>query len=354
MRASAELFRVVGLSPAGDRTYPGRVQISAIVTAGDGPASKFVYGDNKVYLEVGGRALVVRVVEVLQRVPEVSEVWVVGNEERLGELFSREDLVAEIHKPLRIVPQFRNLYENAWQTFRRLFPGAGIDGRDPKGDEIDRAVLYVSGDLPFATPQEISEFIRRGTALDCDYAVGLVSEDSVADFHPSAAGDPGIQIAYFNLREGRFRQSNLHLAKPARIGNRQYIEDMYEHRYQKEFGNIARLAWTILMSEHGGFQILFLYLLIHLASVANRRGFQRIADFVRRFVSMGAVERAISSLLRTDYRFVITEAGGCAVDVDNEREFDVAELRFDEWSAAQAEKAERLYGPPALPSGEGT
>jgi GTP:adenosylcobinamide-phosphate guanylyltransferase len=328
------------------------VSISAIVTAGDGPASKFVYGDNKVYLEVGGRALVVRVVEVLQRVPEVSDVWIVGNAERLCELFSREDLRAEIHKPLHIVPQFRNLYENAWQTFRRLFPGAGIDGRDPKGDEIDRAVLYVSGDLPFATPQEISAFIHRGTALDCDYAVGLVSEESIADFHPSAAGEPGIQIAYFNLREGRFRQSNLHLAKPARIGNRHYIEDMYEHRYQKEFGHIARLAWTILRSEQGGLQILFLYLLIHLAGVANRHGFRRIADVFRRFVSREAVERAISSLLRTDYRFVITEAGGCAVDVDKESEFDVAELRFDEWSATQAEKAERLYGPPALPPGE--
>jgi GTP:adenosylcobinamide-phosphate guanylyltransferase len=330
------------------------VSISAIVTAGDGPASKYVYGDNKVYLEIGGQALVVRVVEVLQRVPEVSEVWVVGNSERLGELFSREERLAEIHKPLRIVPQFRNLYENAWQTFRRLLPGAGIDGRDPKGDEIDRAVLYISGDLPFATPQEISEFIRRGAALDCDYAVGLVPDESTADFHPSAAGEPGIEIAYFNLREGRFRQSNLHLAKPARIGNRHYIEDMYEHRYQKEFGHIARLAWTILRSEQGGWQILFLYLLIHLASIANRRGFQRIADFFRRFVPMEAVERAVSSLLRADFRFVTTEAGGCAVDVDKESEFDVAELRFDEWSAAQAEKAERLYGPPALPSGEST
>jgi hypothetical protein len=99
-------------------------------------------------------------------------------------------------------------------------------------------------------------------------------------------------------------------------------------------------------------QILFLYILIHLAGVANRNGFRRIADAIRRFVSMGAVERAISSLLRTDYRFAITEVGGCAVDVDREGEFDVAERRFDEWSAAQAEKAKRLYGPLPLPPGE--
>jgi GTP:adenosylcobinamide-phosphate guanylyltransferase len=326
--------------------------ISAIVTAGDGQASKLVYGDNKVYLEVGGRALVARVVEVLQRVPEVSEVWLVGNAERLHELFSREDLRAEIRKPLHIVPQFRNLYENAWQTFRRLLPGAGVDGRDPKGDEIDRPVLYISGDLPFATPQEISVFVRRGIALDCDYAVGLVSEESIQDFYPSAVGEPGIQVAYFNLLEGRFRQSNLHLAKPARIGNRRYIEDMYEHRYQKEFWHIARLAWTILRSEQGGLQALRLFLLIHLAGVADRHGFQRIADFFRRFVSLEKVERVLSTLLRTDYRFVVTEVGGCAVDVDRECEYDVVQQRFDDWSAAQAERAERLYGPLPLPPGE--
>jgi GTP:adenosylcobinamide-phosphate guanylyltransferase len=328
------------------------VPISAIVTAGDGPASKLVYGDNKVYLEVRGRALVARVVEVLQRVPEVSEVWLVGNAERLHELFSREDLRAEIRKPLHIVPQFRNLYENAWQTFRRLLPRAGVDGRDPKGDEIDRPVLYISGDLPFATPQEISVFVRRGLALDCDYAVGLVSEESIRDFYPSAVGKPGIQVAYFNLLEGRFRQSNLHLAKPARIGNRQYIEDMYEHRYQKEFWHIARLAWTILRSEQGGLRALRLFLLIHLAGVADRHGFQRIADVFRRFVSLERVERVVSTLLRTDYRFVITEVGGCAIDVDKECEYDVVQQRFDDWSAAQAERAERLHGPLVLPPGE--
>jgi GTP:adenosylcobinamide-phosphate guanylyltransferase len=329
------------------------VPIPAIVTAGDGLASKSVYGDSKVYLEVGGRALVARVVHTLQRVPEVSEVWVVGNAERLGELFCRDDVKAGIHKPLHIVPQLRNLYENAWQTYRRLMPGAGPEGRDPKGDEVEQVVLYLSSDLPFATPQEISEFIHRSTALDCEYAVGLVPEESLKDFYPPAPGEPGIRVAYFNVREGRFRQSNLHLAKPARIGNRQYIEDMYEHRYQKEFWHIVRLAWTILRSEQGGFRILLLYCLMHVAGVANRHGFRAIANAVRRFVSLTDVERSISSLLRTDYHFVITEVGGCAVDIDNEQEYDVATLRFAEWSAAQAEKAERLLGPP-LPPGDST
>ncbi len=56
--------------------------VPAIVTAGDRRAAKAVYGESKVYLEVEGVPLVARVVEVLQRVPEVSEVWVIGNSER--------------------------------------------------------------------------------------------------------------------------------------------------------------------------------------------------------------------------------------------------------------------------------
>jgi len=154
------------------------------------------------------------------------------------------------------------------------------------------------------------------------------------------------------VREGRFRQSNLHLAKPARIGNRRYIEDMYEHRYQKEFGHILKLASFILTREPGAVHILLLYSLIHLAGVANRRGFPRVADFFRRFVSLAGVERAISSLLATDYRFVVTEAGGCAIDIDKEDEYAAAKASFREWQEAQNAKAEELYGAPRLPAGE--
>ena len=54
-------------------------------------------------------------------------------------------------------------------------------------------------------------------------------------FYPEAPGKGGIHMAYFNLREGRFRQSNLHLIRPGRVLNRCYVEEMYEHRHQREF-----------------------------------------------------------------------------------------------------------------------
>ena len=50
-------------------------------------SAKAIYSESKAYLEVDARALVQHVVALLQRVPEVSEVWVVGNAERLESVF---------------------------------------------------------------------------------------------------------------------------------------------------------------------------------------------------------------------------------------------------------------------------
>ena len=85
--------------------------LPAIVTAGDRRAAKAVYGESKVFLEVAGEPLVARVVDVLQSVPEVSEVWVVGNAERLDVVFDSERR-ARLTKPLHILEQYRNLFEN--------------------------------------------------------------------------------------------------------------------------------------------------------------------------------------------------------------------------------------------------
>jgi GTP:adenosylcobinamide-phosphate guanylyltransferase len=326
------------------------VNVPAVIAAGDGRASKAIRGQSKVYLEVGGRPLVSQVVSILQRVPEVSEIWVVGNAARLEKVLSDSSLGAELRVPITIVPQFRNLYENAWQTYRRLLPEAGPEGRDPTPEEADRPVLFLSADLPFATPQEISQFIQRGAALECDYAVGLVTEASMRSFHHTEAGDPGIEMAYFNLREGRFRQSNLHLVKPALMGNRHYIEEMYEHRYQKQIGHIIALAWRIFRDQGGGLRLLGYYALLHAAGVADRRGWLRLADLLRRWIDIPRIEQALGRLLRTRFRFVTTEVGGCAVDIDNEEDYETANLRYEEWRRDQEATAERLHGPLALPA----
>jgi CTP:molybdopterin cytidylyltransferase MocA len=317
--------------------------VPAIVTAGDRKASRAIYGESKAYLVVAGRPLVAHVVATLQAVPEVSEVWVVGNAARLEAALGDPELRASLRKPLHVVPQFRSLYENGWETYRRALPGAPDTGRDPTPD--DGAALFLSSDLPFATPHEISAFLRRSFETGADYAVGLVTEESMRAFYPEAPGKGGIHMAYFNLREGRFRQSNLHLIRPGRVMNRGYVEEMYEHRHQREFAQILGLAWRLLRSERGGFAVLGYYALMHLAGALDRRHMRWLADLVRRWIPIARIERGCSSLLRGDFHFVVTEGGGCAVDIDNEHDYDVAAARYDEWRKEQLARVEQLYGP---------
>jgi hypothetical protein len=325
------------------------MRVPAVVAAGDRGAARAVLGQSKAFLELGGRPLVAHVVAVLQRVPEISEVWVVGDEPRLRAVLAREEVAREIRKPLHLVPQFATLYENAWQTFRRLLPDAGPEGRDPGPEELDTRVLYLSADLPFATPQEISQFVRRGAELDADYVLGLVSEESLAAFYPRGRSDRGIRMAYFNLREGRVRQSNLHLVRPARIGVREYIERMYESRHQRELRDVVRLAWRLLRSERGGLRVILYFLVMHLAGFLNRHGMRRLADLIRRFIPVARIERGCSDLLRTRFRFALTDVGGCAVDIDSDRDFEVARERFAEWRQAQNQRALAVGGELPLP-----
>lgn len=324
------------------------MHIPAVVAAGDKRAAKAIYGESKPYVELDGRPLVAHVVAVLQSVPEISEVWVVGDAARLEAVFDDPRERERLAKPLHVVPQFRNLYENAWETYRRLLPGAGPAGRDPAPADASLPVLYLSADLPFATPEEISAFVRQSLATDCDYAVGLCTEESMAEFYPAAPGEPGIRMAYFNLREGRFRQSNLHLVRPALLGNRYYIEDMYEHRYQREFGQMLALGWRLLRIEDGGPSILYYFVLMHCAGIADRRGWRRLADWLRNRIPIARVEKGVSGLLRTRFRFVVTEGGGCAVDLDNEHDFDAAKACLDEWRDRQRARVAALYGASAM------
>ena len=100
------------------------MSVPAIVLAGDLRAAKAIYGESKVYLEIAGRPLVAHVATALQTTPEVSEVWVVGDAERLEAVLGTPVVQESLCKPLHIVAQFRNVYENGMETYRRALPGA--------------------------------------------------------------------------------------------------------------------------------------------------------------------------------------------------------------------------------------
>ena len=319
--------------------------IPAIVTAGDSRAAKAVYGQSKVYLEVDGLPLVAHVVRTLQGCPEVDAVWVVGDTSKLEVALGSERFKQSLCKPLYIVPQQRDLISNAWETYRRVLSGNVLEGRDPRPDELDTEVFFLSGDIPLAAAQEFSSFIQQSQALDVDYALGLCPAESLEVFRPSLPDETGITVAYFNTRDGRFRQNNLHYARPARIGRLDRIEEMYELRHQRRFWNMFALAVRLLFARLGGLKIAWIFGLMHLAGIADRYGRTRLARSLARAVTLEINRSTISNILDTRFAFVITESGGCGLDIDTEEEYDAVCERFEEWSLAQHSRAAALYGP---------
>ena len=318
--------------------------IPAIVAAGDSRAAKAVYGKSKVYLEIAGMPLVAHVVRTLQDCPEIDAVWVVGDPERLEEALGSEDLRASLRKPLHIVPQQRDLISNSWEAYSRVLTGDAREGRDPVGEDLDQEILYLSGDLPLAMPQEISTFVRQSRAADVDYALGLCPAEALDVFRPTAAGETGITVAYFNTRDGRFRQNNLHYARPGRIGRLDRIEEMYELRHQRRFWNMFILSLRLLLNRVGGVKIAILFGMMHLAGIADRHGRRVLARLLARFVTLEINRATIAKLLDTRFALIVGESGGCALDVDTEQEYDVVCERYEQWAAEHRARTKALHG----------
>ena len=307
--------------------------VQAVLLAGDRGASRAVKGQSKAFVEVGGKPMVVHVLEALVHTPEVSEIFVVGDAVRLEKVFSEfgcTALAATRSRPLHVVPQRDTLYQNVWHAFLRSLP--------PGGDAAGHPIFVVPSDIPLVVPEELSEFISQAFALDTDYVIGLTPDFALLPY-ASRDGDPGIEMACFNTAEGRYRQSNLHLVRPLRMGNRQYIQDMYENRYQKELGSMLRLGWRILTREYRSLWVLLFYLLLHVAGVLDRRGHRAASDRVRAWVSLRTVERAIGALLATRVATATTALGGAALDLDNEGDLQAADKRIDRWKAMQVAMA---------------
>ena len=319
--------------------------VPAIVTAGDSRAAKAVYGKSKVYLEVDGLTLVAHIVRTLQQCPEIDAVWVVGDPGRLEAALGSKRLRDSLTKPLHIVEQQRDLISNCWETYRRILTGDIARGRDPVGEDLDQEVLYLSGDIPLATPQEISAFVKHAQSLDVDYALGLCPAESLDVFRPTRPGEAGITVAYFNTRDGRFRQNNMHYARPGRIGRRDRINEMYEMRHQRRFWNMFTLALRLLLSRAAGIKIAVLFAFMHLAGVADRKGHPRLARLLASYVTLEVNRSTIAKILDTRFVLAVTESGGCALDVDNEEEYDAICERYDEWRREQQARSLALHGP---------
>ncbi|WP_170150170.1 NTP transferase domain-containing protein [Parahaliea mediterranea] len=295
--------------------------MDAIVLAGDRGAARPVGGAaSKSLLCIGGKSLLERGLLALSQVAAVRRIVVVGPADLLHPVTSALPAAPRIE----LLEQTETAYGNFWRGFTHLERSGG-------GERADRQVLVLGADMPLISAQEINEFLDNCAARELDYCVGMSAEPALQRFYPTSTL-PGIHMRYLHLAEASLRLNNLHLVRPRRVANRDYIDDVYRFRYQRDVGNMLRTARDLLRQPGVGWRALRLYLMLQLAELGHQLNWQRWCRFFRRRVPLAAVEAIASAVLQTRAGIVQTRQGGCAIDIDNEQDYAALQARWEEFS----------------------
>lgn len=303
-------------------------KFDAILVAGEGESSYKVYHQHKAFLKIDGKNIINYVVEALQQADSISSIYIVGLKDKLRQTLEEGNVDLKYPKAIHIVEQRANLFENIWHTF--LQSSEGLQSHpDPENSSYrDKAVLIVPCDSPLLTPHEVEYFISHCDTDNYDHILGLTTEADLKYFYPSK-DSPGIKMSYLHLSENCYRINNLHLVKPLRIGNRKYIQKMYQYRYQRNFKNFVLFSLSLFGKDKAKhYQYYFgLQLSLWCASM----GFPSLVQFFRKWVSRKDLESCISTVMKTRFKSLEVPYPGAALDIDNDKDYEAMCLRFQEW-----------------------
>ncbi len=322
--------------------------LDVLLLAGEGESSYKVYHQHKAFLHLQGKTIVSHVLESLHRVPSVRSIYLIGQKDSLRRTLAEDGVPLDAPKPVHLLQQRENLYQNIWHAFLATLPEPVPEAELETSPYADRAVLIVPCDAPLITPHEVEYFIRKSDLTRYDHILGLTPESCLKPFYPEG-GRPGIRMAYLHLKEGNFRINNLHLVRPVRIGNRRYIQEMYQYRYQRNIRNVIPFALKLLLRDrYHGYR---LYLGLVLSLLAARWHCPRLEACFRNWVPKAALERWVSQGLATRFFGLTVPFPGAALDIDNEEDFRALEARFEEWRGRirQMEQAHPLPPPATTP-----
>jgi len=328
----------------------GVKQVNAILLAGDRQASIEVRSDNKAFLMLEGAPLFIHVLRALKQSECVRDVTVVGPAERLAQTISQHEQWLGGDGEVTVAEQGENLIENFKTGFvSTLALPTDCSFEELRGSELeDTVVLVLPSDIPLLTPWEVDEFIRRSNMADYDYSIGITSEKILSHYHP-VPGHRGIQMIYFHVREDLLRHNNMHLSKPLKFAHIDYIEKMYEWRYQTRLANIIRMVFTLTFAGWRIFKGLRTFILLQLSLYYDRHGHPKLSDRVRSLVPMTRLCEGISNVLGARVQIIYTHFGGAALDVDNEDGLAVIEEMYDDWMEHQEQLRGAGLGQTALP-----
>ncbi len=310
-----------------------RSKVNAVLLAGDRRASVQVRSDNKAFLELKGAPLFIHVLRALKQAELVAEVVVVGPAERIAAALTAHDESDRV----RVVEQRDNMVEN----FKAGYVAAlGLDDSVSfwglKGSAYEEMpVLVAPCDIPLLTPAEVDEFLMRSNMHEYDYSIGVTSEKILSHYHPKA-GASGIQMIYFHVKEELMRHNNLHIGKPLIFGHLDYVEKMYEWRYQTRFINILHMMVSALTHGWRLTKGLRIFILMQLSLYYDRHGHPKLSDRIRFWAGFNRLSEGVGNAIGARVQIAHTHFGGAALDADNEKDLAVIEERYDEWMAYQA------------------
>jgi len=278
--------------------------------------------ENKAFLTIGERTILDIMLAELAQVEAISRFVVVGPYETLARHWP-EARRQGFAKPLLFVRQTKDLMSNALAAFAAADSGPG-----------DFA-LVLPCDIPLITVEETAQFLERTDMTRCDYAAGLTTAEALSRFYP-CGGKPGVRLSYFHLRGLSYRVNNMHLVRPQAIQRMEYIRRTYAIRYQKQAGNVLRMAGHLLLAAARAPGALLFYVWGQTARALWRIGLGGLSRrVVEPFLTLATTERHISKILGTRFKLTVTDLGGAAIDVDHEQDYEAILARFEEWMAMQ-------------------
>ena len=305
-------------------------QYDALLVAGEGKNSYKVYHQHKAFLPIEGKCVISYVIEALQGAESVRSITITGQRDALLKHLDADGINRVSPKPIHILEQKRNLYENVWHSFLHTLPEEIPESEQGNSPYRDRAVLVVPCDSPLITSHEIDYFILNSDLEHYDLITGLTPEKNLMPFY-SEPEKPGVQMAYLHLKEQRYRINNLHLVKPILIGNRHYVQQMYQYRYQRNFKNVVLFGWEIIGKDKKNRYRYYIGLLLGL--FFSWMNIKPLVRYFRSWVPKKGLEESISNIMDTRFTGLESPLPGAALDIDNAQDYEAIKLRFQDWQA---------------------
>ncbi|MDD4774916.1 MAG: nucleotidyltransferase family protein [Syntrophomonas sp.] len=171
------------------------MQYDAVIMAGGENTSelkKIAPFSNEALIIIGSYPMIYYVYSALRSTPSIANIVVSGPVEALRNILPRDERLFFVEGG-----------ENAIETLAR--------GTDFLKDRISRKVLAVPTDIPFITPEAISDFLASCEMSEADLYYPVTSKEV------NERKYPGVIRTYVHLKDGVFTGGNLFLLRSAVI-----------------------------------------------------------------------------------------------------------------------------------------